>query len=368
MENKPIEKEVLEILREEYFADISYDTYSKSFTINRQPLNINKFNFAFMDKHNIRISDDNMRNLLVNGCENTYSSIQNFLETCQLNYGTNNAIDTLGKDILKCQTQIEEIYLKKFLVSAVSRVYNPGSQVDQVFILQSKKQGIYKTSFFRSLVGVDNFAVIRPNMNETELVKLCSCFWFLCYDELDSFLTKHTISKMKSFITTTHDTWRRFYTTSEFEKVPRTFVLCGTTNKDEFLVDTTGERRFWIVNVNHKIDMEWVKQNRERIWSEAVHLYKEGYQWWLTDEEQVLSNELNQTYKKLDTTTQLIFEYVETKKENQEPFRLKDLLSDLDLKHSNNSITEVLVDICGLEKPVKHRSVKNVKGYWWNLE
>lgn len=277
MRYQTIEKEILEILRDEYFPHMSYDTYCKSFTFDGQPLNVNKFNFDFMDNHDLRISEESMRNLLQHGCENVYSSMRAFIERTYSEYGTNNSIDTLTKDILACQTRIEELYIKKFLVSAVARVFNPGCQVDQVLVLQSRKQGIYKTSFFRKLAGGDNFSTIRPQMNETELMKFCSSFWLLCYDELESNINKRNIAKVKSFITTTHDAWRRFYTTSEFEKVPRTFVLCGTTNKERFLVDNSGERRFWIAKVHKPIDISWIEKNRERIWAEAYHLYKENY-------------------------------------------------------------------------------------------
>jgi predicted P-loop ATPase len=366
MKIQTIEKEVLEILRNEYFPSMSYDTYCKSFTHNGQPVNINRFNFDFMDKHDIHISDESMRNLLHNGCENVYSSMRLYIERAYNEYGTNNSIDTLTKDILTCQTRIEELYVKKFLVSAVARVFKPGCQVDQVLVLQSRKQGIYKTSFFRTLAGSTNFSTIRPQMNETELMKLCSSFWMLCYDELESNINKRNIAKVKSFITTTHDAWRRYYTTSEFEKVPRTFVLCGTTNKERFLVDDSGERRFWVTKVHKPIDIPWVEKNRERIWGEAFHLFKENYQWWLTPDEQEESNALNQNFKQTNGLTESIKEYVECKKENNEPFRLKDLCAELNLPPTRNDIIDILVDICGLIKPTKTTRYKKIKGYWWN--
>ncbi len=365
---RTIEKEVLSILRAEYFPQMSYDTYCNVFIYNGQPLDVNKFNFQFLDKHDVRISDEVMRNLLQNGCENTFSSIQTYLERCHNEYGTNNSIDTLTKEIFECQTKIEELYVKKFLVSAVARILKPGCQVDQVLVLQSPQQGVYKTSFFRELFGHDNFSTIRPQMNETELMKLCSSFWALCYDELESNINKRTIDKVKSFITTTHDAWRRYYTTREFEKVLRTFVLCGTTNKDRFLVDNTGERRFWIVKIHKEIDRDWVAQNRDRLFAESYHLFKEGFQWWLTKDEQRESNLLNQDYKSNDTLVEIIKDYVECKTQNNEPFRLKDLCYDLNLKPTRNDIIDILIDICGLEKPTKSVRHNKMKGYWWNYK
>ena len=95
-------------------------------------------------------------------------------------------------------------------------------------------------------------------------------------------------------------------------------------------------------------------------------MFKEGFQWWLTKDEQRESNLLNQDYKSNDTLVEIIKDYVECKTQNNEPFRLKDLCYDLNLKPTRNDIIDILIDICGLEKPTKAVRHNKVKGYWWN--
>ena len=64
-------------------------------------------------------------------------------------------------------------------------------------------------------------------------------------------------------------------------EVPRTCVIVGTTNDDAFLVDPTGNRRFWPVAIDRPIDLAWVRENRTQLLAEAVAAHAGGEAWWL---------------------------------------------------------------------------------------
>ena len=78
----------------------------------------------------------------------------------------------------------------------------------------------------------------------------------------------------------------------------RPSVLVGTTNSSNFLNDPTGDRRFWVLEIpeEHKIDVAWVKANRDQLWAEAIALYNKGEEWWLTDKETKESNVHNSKF------------------------------------------------------------------------
>ena len=47
----------------------------------------------------------------------------------------------------------------------------------------------------------------------------------------------------------------------------------------------TGQpQRYWPVQIND-VDLASLRTDRERLWAEAVHLYREGHAWHITDDE-----------------------------------------------------------------------------------
>ena len=206
-------------------------------------------------------------------------------------------IDNLAERYLGNQSKLANILLKKTLIAAVARVFNPGCEVHAILILYSPKQGIGKSSFLRTLAKDPawfNDTVPEIKLNKDFYSKLHQ-HWFTEIGEIDTKFRRIKQEEIKDFITSSTDAFRPAYTASML-KCSRRFVLTGTTNNGNFLTDPTGSRRYWIVPVNGKIDISGLKDKVDGIWAAAVNAYKNEEQWHLNDKEAEMLKESNASF------------------------------------------------------------------------
>jgi len=167
----------------------------------------------------------------------------------------------------------------RWLVSAVARIMQPGCQVDHLIVLEGPSQGEGKSTALRILAGDDNFSDSLPHdLSHKDAKDHTRGKWIIELPELTQF-KRNEIETLKAFITRREEIFRPSYGRHEIRS-PRQCVFAGTTNESEYLVDTTGNRRFWGVAIGD-IDLEALRRDRDQLWAEAVHLYHAGERWHL---------------------------------------------------------------------------------------
>ncbi len=179
------------------------------------------------------------------------------------------------------------ILWRKFLISAIVRAYRPGCKVDSGLVLKGEP-AVGKSTLGKVLFGESYYRTFAWGDDAT-MTRKARGAWVVEFAELQGF-QKADLNALKAWMTTTHDSHVAKYEESARE-VPRGFVVVGTTNETEFLRDSTGERRWWVLPLS-AIDLEWFERNRDRIWADARDAYKAGEAWYLATPEERKAQDL----------------------------------------------------------------------------
>jgi predicted P-loop ATPase len=243
---------------------------------------------------------------------NSYHPVREYLESLKDTPPID--ISNLSRRYFGTTNPLYDLYLKKTLIAAVARIFEPGCKHDSALILQGK-QGIGKSTFFSVLGGpffADGLGDVRDGKDELLVLHRA---WLHEWAELETLIGSRASGSIKAFLSRSSDLFRVPYgrATQEFK---RACVITGTTNHAEFLNDPTGSRRFWVIPVQtDRIDTETLKAERDAIWAGAIRAYLAGESWWLSPEEARQSTELNQDYQVRDVWENPITRYLETVKE-----------------------------------------------------
>ena len=194
--------------------------------------------------------------------------------------------DYLG---VKTATASEIEYIQavalKSLVQAVARALDPGCKADCVPILEGQ-QGAGKSKAIRELFGAEWFGDALPPMGHKDASDYVKNKWAIELAEM-TFQTKADIEQQKAFISRQEERYRPAYGREEITYARRC-VFWGTTNRDDYLKDETGNRRFWPIKTG-EIDIKGLSAARDQLWAEAVYHYKQGMEWWLTSSMQIFA-------------------------------------------------------------------------------
>ncbi|MBM5813062.1 MAG: hypothetical protein FJ191_14060 [Gammaproteobacteria bacterium] len=162
-----------------------------------------------------------------------------------------------------------------------------------VLVLQGE-QGRHKTRWFRSLAPAGSPWLLtgrRLDPSDRDSVQAATSVWLVELGEIDATFRRADIAALKAFVTQERDTYRSSYDRRE-ENVCRRTCFVATVNETEYLVDKTGNRRWWTIPVErcdaeHGIDLQ-------QLWAQVVALARlPSARWWLDDDETAKLNLLN---------------------------------------------------------------------------
>lgn len=242
--------------------------------------------------------------------ENKFHPVRDYLDSCT--WDGVPRVETLLVDYLGAEdSEYTRAVTRKALAAAVARIYRPGCKFDYMLTLRGR-QGIGKSALIAKLGGPwfsDSFTTLQGK----DAYEQVQGVWIMEVGELAG-MRKAEAETIKLYVSKQVDRFRPAYG-RRLQEFPRQCIFIGTTNETQFLRDSTGNRRFWVVDTPNdaKLDM-WDELTPERIrliWGEAVEIYKQGEPLYLSRKLEAIAREVQESYEEENPRAGIIADYLE---------------------------------------------------------
>lgn len=217
-----------------------------------------------------------------------------------------------------------QVYIKKWMIGVCQTLFTDSlhDSYNENVLIFIGSQYIGKSRWIRKLLPPElrnYFAEKNIDPKEKDDILLATQNIIVFMDELANIISnKMSNEDMKSFLSQPKFTLREAYG-KKHKDYRRMASFVGTSNEDNILTDLTGNRRYWIVEVdkldhNHKVDLIG-------LWSQMYSLWIEGEPHYLLPNEFEILNKRNTKYKAIDPTEEIINKYWSPTplKKDQEP-------------------------------------------------
>ena len=210
-----------------------------------------------------------------------------------------------------------QVYMYRWTIQCIQAWFNWQGEpqaIENVLILTGP-QGTGKTRWLNSLVRDQDFARgVYLNFGtsasgDRDVVRQATSAPLAELGELETTFNRTAQGHLKNFLSRKEDSYRLPYGRSEV-RYPRTTCFAGTVNTLDFLVDTTGSRRFWPVEVRscnpeHGIDLQ-------QLWAEVYAHWLSGEKWWLTEAEDTARRKDADQFHFDNPATEQVQQYLDT--------------------------------------------------------
>jgi hypothetical protein len=271
--------------------------------------------------------------LLAVAWERRYHPVRDYLAA--LEWDGVARIDRVAADVLRAEgSPINNTMVRAWFVSAVARAMDPGCKCDTALVLVGE-QGARKSTFYRVLAG-EWFSDTAVDIENKDAMMQINGAWIYELGEIEHVTGRAHAGRIKAFISSARDTFRApFHRT--LSAYPRSNVIVGSTNEDQFLNDPTGSRRFWCIRVGGRIDIDALERDRDQLWAEAASYFRAGEAWWLTTEAEAALRAASDEFRVVDPWEAAVARWLEER-------------SPIDLQRPVTT-QRLLVDVLGMRLP-----------------
>lgn len=264
-------------------------------------------------------------------------------------------VDKLFVDWLKCD---DNAYTREaarcVMIAAVARAFEPGYKFDNVPVLGGA-QGIGKSTFV-SILGGAWYGELSSFDHKIAAEEMQGK-WVMEITELGA-TNRSELEQQKAFISATSTVVRMAYARHPTE-LKRQCVFIATTNQDEYLKDSSGNRRWWPIDCGLKegqeVDFQGLREVVSQLWAEAYALYVLGLPALMGSDARKLASLQQSDKREADTWEGVIAEWLYQKCDanRYEPHDMRETL----VQRNRVCIIEIWQDCLGQQgTPKRHDS------------
>lgn len=188
--------------------------------------------------------------------------------------------------------ELSKVLVKKWFMQGWALLHNNAKGDNEPYgaegvLTLSGGQGIGKTTFFRVMaIRHEFFREGQAITGDKDTRRRAITAWITELGEIGCTF-KHDMDALKAFITDPDDTYRNHYAPTDIKELRRT-NMGATVNGTEYLIDQTGNRRFWTVPLTDVDVTALRKFNATQLWLQI---------WVENDMEHMTHDELGACYR-----------------------------------------------------------------------
>ena len=199
-----------------------------------------------------------------------------------------------------------------------------------MLLIVSPQQGLQKSTFLRELLPTslrdyytDDFSLSTKGNAQRKMVE----FALINMDEFDKEPRKK-MPELKSLMQTLKPSFIGAYK-KNFNRLPRIASFVGTSNRRELLTDTTGSRRFLIVEPEGMIKVEGICH--DQLYAQLIHEVESGAPFFFSKEEEREMEVRNRPYYVLSPVEKLLTTFFRQADEGEDFWSLSsaDIMKEL---------------------------------------